>query len=413
MDLREATGCWGPPHPSSASSASAGESTALGTLRGSSDADVGAEDEDWPANPWQAQADAHVMQLRQADAGGIAFGIPLVLCSAGLQCQGPQQFQAAGSQTEDGMLLRMMNDLEGQVAYHEDLAAKRDQELLELRALSVHLEAEARLAAEAARRHAEVDALKQTSEALSSRNDFLTALVNRFEQKTMGLQRQIDNLNLAKAQAEMHADELRGELQAAVAEATEHMEARDSAQEHAEDLKIANSEVKEQLSECEEAAEGTAVVLRDLRREHNRKTQELARRQQLLERRNNQVSAESRHQDKPTSHPDAGSHPGPSGGAGQAEEAPEAKELRELKALNLQLIERLGQERSAHTKARDTSQEVSNENQTLSARIDSLSGQLYTLAGVNDALSDELSAANAACCAVMTGVDCDRLDCMS
>merc|ERR1719265_991935 len=59
------------------------------------------EEEEWAANPWQAQVDAHIMQLRQAGAvfpqvnasglsgPGIAFGVPPAMCGLPLQAATP------------------------------------------------------------------------------------------------------------------------------------------------------------------------------------------------------------------------------------------------------------------------------------------------------------------------------------
>merc|ERR1719316_1196628 len=65
------------------------------------------EEEEWAANPWQAQVDAHIMQLRQAGAvfpqvpaasstgnngfhgSGVAFGVPSAVCGVPLQASPP------------------------------------------------------------------------------------------------------------------------------------------------------------------------------------------------------------------------------------------------------------------------------------------------------------------------------------
>merc|ERR1712070_162082 len=81
-------------------------------------------EDEWAANPWQAQVDAHIMQLRQAGAvwpqvpgnnpagPRVAFGMPMATCGVSL---------------ED--LLQRNAHLEGQSAYLEERLAMREKEL--------------------------------------------------------------------------------------------------------------------------------------------------------------------------------------------------------------------------------------------------------------------------------------------
>lgn len=352
------------PSPPSSCSTSLAGSTALGGCSCSEGGAFGGgiEDDDWPANPWQAQAEAHLalqlqqaqvdahlaMQLKhqaeaQAQQGGGSSGgsgavnMPAVLCNIAQQGQpqlprpadAPAQAQERASCEQ--AWVHALHDLEGQVAFHEDRAARRDQELFELRACVRRLEMESNMGSEAVRQHAELEALRRAHGDLQSRNEFLVGIVSRFEGKTMSMERQIAQLTLARREAEGQATALlRGELQAAAAEASERLEAHEAAESRAaEELGAATAELFEQQ----------------------------------------QVSAEK--------------------------QALAARELRELKDLNVQLVERLGQERSAHAKTRESLQVFSNENETLSSRVERLNEQLFLLADLNDDLTRDVQAARA------------------
>lgn len=445
MALQEAS-CWEEPicHPSASSSAAAStapDTPAVGTSSCGHTAED--EEEEWPANPWQAQADAHMLQLRQAttqaDAGGLAFGIPAALCSVALQGQQQQQgpdwapplLQLRGSadaatQTGDEGSSRL-NDLEGQLAVQEDTLARRDQEIRNLRAQLGALGPQH--AADAARRRAEVEGLRQSKEELRRRNEFLTAIVSRFEGKTIGLQRQLDDMSAARREAEARAQGeeaaareaalLREACRAAEAEAGSRAEGLREAEALARELRAAHEEALASAAENREAAESAGVVIRDLKKEHNRKMQDVLRR---AERRRQDLGNDRRHVGQEASaqtlpHSEAQAAP-PTASCGGAEaqeskEISEPKELKELKDLNMQLVERLAQERSAHQKMQEGLEATSGERETLSSRVDQLSDQLIYLADLNDELREELGAATAACCATMTGVDADRLDAMS
>jgi len=415
VELDESAGWAAEPvcHPSASSSA--GASTAPCTVRSISDIGLLGDDaeEEWPANPWQAQADAHVMALRQVESpSASAFGIPSVLCNVALHGTGhpeaamqppPQvpglsreSFSDTSAQTGDE-LARRIGEMEGVIAQQEYTIDRRDQELRNLRLRVGEQGLQQRTAGELARQRAEVEGWRQSSDELKRRNEFLTAIMSRFERKTMGLERQLDEARTSRHEVVARAEEvearlaatelLREELQVAQAEATASLEDKRLSQARNEELSAENAEQVEQSIELREAAESAGVVVRDLKKQHNAKVQELLRKVQALESR--QQLQQQQQQQTPRGGPEGGS------AAVAAAEVARAKEFKELKELNVQLIERLGLERSAHTKSQERVKAISNENETLTSRVGMLSDQLIELSDLNDALHDELSAASA------------------
>mmetsp|Transcript_13407 Transcript_13407/g.37063 ORF Transcript_13407/g.37063 Transcript_13407/m.37063 type:complete len:527 (-) Transcript_13407:99-1679(-) len=470
------------------------------------------EEEEWAANPWQAQADAHMIHLQQAGAfaprvpgegtggflgvgSGMAFGAPAFLCSLAVPaqsaeelarqvrdlegqvavleetlasrqreleearfappprgarstcpsssgagpaveeierkneflsvlvarferktmaleeelavltlakrdaeaqvqagaCAGPPKLTTnSAAQTPEDLLARRAEELEDLAANLEELLAGRDAELAEARARLADAEAQARSARECGRASA---ALEAEVEQLRQRNGFLTGLVARFEQKTMDLEGRLAALTSARRAAAAHAEEATAELRAELREA----------QSVAAEGQEAVLAVRERLGEQREASEGAAVALRDLKRDHNRKIQEVLRHAQALERRNGELEAESWRleaaaQAAAASAAEAeaaaavavaqGPLPPPPKGAAAAA-AP--RELAELRELNAQLVRRLTEERAEHTRTRLCLVDASQDNELLSARLGRLTEQLCDLVELNDDLRQQLA----------------------
>lgn len=374
------------------------------------------EDEDhWPANPWQAQADAQLLQLQRSllqEVGGSPCGVlhrlhdlegQLAAAEAKIAAQsyelqearqeleltqrrrppGPGAEELAALQEKNEFLNALMSRFERKVMLLEEENAKLTVAAAHRRAAVLHVatqaedhalhEVEGQLAmveGHLRRKEHELqevkDSLKKEKrnwnsflsvakgrtpaqlvsevEHLQSRNGFLSELVSRFEDKTMVLERQ--------------SKELSEEMSACKA-------AKEAAQSTAaEELRL--SALRQQ--QLMEEAKGAALLLRDIKREHNKKVQELLR--QLAEARSKARKA-------------------------SAEECcpcpvKELTELKELKELNSQLVERLGKERSDHAETKARLDLAQREEETLQVRIKSLSAQLIQLAELNDDMEEQL-----------------------
>mmetsp|Transcript_58377 Transcript_58377/g.183240 ORF Transcript_58377/g.183240 Transcript_58377/m.183240 type:complete len:340 (+) Transcript_58377:1-1020(+) len=287
---------------------------------------------------------------------------------------------SAAQTTED--LVSRAEDLEDLAANLEELLAGRNRELTEVRAKL----ADAELQARASREGPDVAELEAEAEEMRSRNGFLAGLVARFEQKTMDLESQLGSLTAARREASATSAEaaaLRTELEAARAEAAERHQS----------LEVA----EETMRERQETLEGHALVIRDLKRDHNRKMQEVLRRAQGLESRGVELEAERRRLEREcreeAEQRRLEEERREAAIAAQPPVPPAAAaELAELRALNTQLVERLAGERAGHTQTRQNLQTASQDNEVLSARISRLSEQLFALASVNDDLEERLEA---------------------
>jgi len=400
-----------------------------GTGRSCSDLGRIDDEEDWPENPWQAHANAHVEKLRQVDRGDAAFGIPTLLCDLALKTSsGPRTATCAawndvaiqgrhvgnGDSCDEPFPSR--NELEGQIAVYEDALAKRDHEL---RKLQARLKIAEERGQGAAGSEAEAKAQRQANDELRRRNEFLDGIVSRFERKTMVLEQQVAKLSRRESELEARA-KAADRLQLELNESKSELEARRKAEEEAsarhDRLLSEQQRLLEKCAEHQQASEGAQIKLKEAKREHNRKVQELLHRVQVQEKR--QQNATERQTDRrPGS---ASSISCPQARMQAAKECqtdtllPESPELRELKELNVQLIERLAQERTAHAEMTGKLEAVHQESEAVNQRLSALTEQLCHMAELNDRLQEELDVANAACCAAATGkLNLEHLDSMS
>lgn len=382
------------------------------------------EDEDhWPANPWQAQADAQLLQLQRSllqEAGSSPCGIlhrlhelegQLAAAEAKIASQNYELQEArreldvalrkrpaatpaaeelaalqekndflqalmsrferkvmvleeenakltvaaarctkverseVGTQAEDDVL----HELEGQLALVEGNLRRKDHELKEVKD-SLRKEKRNWDSFLSAAKGRTPEKLMSEVESLESRNGFLSDLVGRFEDKTMVLERQMKSLATTEK-------ELRDELTACRKE-------QEKVKATADEELRANSAKQQQLME---EAKGAALLLRDVKRENNKKVQELLR--QLAEARSKARKASE---------------------TCCVPREPELKELKELKELNGQLVERLGKERFEHAETKTRLDLEHREKETLQLRVTSLSSQLIQLAELNDDLEERL-----------------------
>ncbi|CAE7039605.1 unnamed protein product, partial [Symbiodinium sp. CCMP2456] len=135
-------------------------------------------------------------------------------------------------------------------------------------------------------------------ESLQSRTGFLSDLVNRFEDKTMALEKELK---------EMREDRAVGAVRQKLAE--------DAARQSAEALQQSKEEV-----------ESVKLLLRDTKKEHNKRVQDLLKQIQLARGRRTDTKLKEEQE--------------------RLERLQD--ELRELKDLNGRLVERLGHERAEH-----------------------------------------------------------------
>lgn len=371
------------------------------------------EDEDhWPANPWQAQADAQLLHLQRSlqELGG-SCGVlhrlhdlegQLAAAEAKIAAQsyelqearqeleltqrrrppGPGAEELAALQEKNEFLNALMSRFEHKVMLLEEENAKltiaaahrcavvhaatqvEDQALHEVEGQLAMVEGHLR------RKEHELqevkDSLKKEKrnwnsflsvakgrtpaqlvsevETLQSRNGFLSDLVRRFEDKTMVLERQSKELSEEMSVCKKEKEEAQSTA--------------------AEELRL--SALRQQ--QLMEEAKGAALLLRDIKREHNKKVQELLR--QL---------AEARSKARKASPEECCPCP-----------VKELTELKELKELNSQLVERLGKERSDHAETKARLDLAQREEETLQLRIKSLSSQLIQLAELNDDMEEQL-----------------------
>lgn len=293
---------------------------------------------------------------------------------------------AVGSSAREGQLASRFRDLEGMVALMEDEAARREGELGELRQ-SLHLEEVAASSRSAGPRLAE---LEVEHAELRQKNGFLGGLVARFEEKTMGLQEKIDVLSAGqqdtdadRSRAAMHVEELRaaqGDLEMQRAE-------KAAVDQVVLELRVAQDEAEKRAEEHLESAESSSVVVRDLKREHNRESQDLLRRAQVLEKQKRDLEADRSRLEAEVE-------------AFRAEcsstSTSSLQDLQKQKDLNAQLLERLKNERARGNECEQANVLVAvvrQENESLNFRIDRLTQQLHTLVDKNDALEIENAAA--------------------
>merc|ERR1711966_559731 len=191
--------------------------------------------------------------------------------------------QETDGQKDAEVMVGRLNELEGQLLLLEDSVSRKDAELNDLKLRRAAEESE-RLALKKSQRlnqQALADA-----EKLRIENAFLSGVVSRFEKKTMGLERQLETLSEVKAQAEAKEKEAaarKEELQVVQAEAEMQQEREHAAALRTSALEQANAESIERLEEQQQAAESAALPLRDYKKEHNQKMQELLRRLQSVE----------------------------------------------------------------------------------------------------------------------------------
>lgn len=288
-------------------------------------------------------------------------------------------------------------ELEGSLALAEDAAARRVAELHEeLRALRVPQTPPAAASAvpggpePLAQEEEGTEAAAAEAEQLREQNGFLSSLVARFEEKTMDLEGRLAAASSAKELAEARARRAtlrRDEVQAAKGETSALREALQEAQARASQLQEAAMQAAELVDEQRQAAESAWVALRDSRRDHNQRTQELLRRTQVLEKQKRDLEVEKHQREL-----EAERQGLESAAATAATEAPpaHADELKELRALNAQFMERLAAERAEHTEAQRRVADAAVENTMLSERLEQLGCQLCTIADQNDRLEAEL-----------------------
>jgi len=247
-------------------------------------------------------------------------------------------------------------ELEGQIALLEESLAGKESEIQAL-----WEEQKLREASPSNKPRIPVELLDEV-QGLREKNSFFSDLVARFEEKTMFLEKQVKAVSRAeqdaRSQLKRHQEEqaIASEQLAAAREATE----------------CAHRQRAEQLGE---EAESAAVALREAKKEHNRKNQELLRQVQLLEASCRRKDLEAKTRLEEVSSEDS-------------------QELREQKELNAQLVEKLSRERVVHVETRRFQAALSSENEVLTARADRLSDQLYELSELNDMLEEQVKAAS-------------------
>eukprot|EP00929_Paragymnodinium_shiwhaense_P048863 TRINITY_DN24666_c0_g2_i1.p1 TRINITY_DN24666_c0_g2~~TRINITY_DN24666_c0_g2_i1.p1 ORF type:complete len:503 (-),score=146.77 TRINITY_DN24666_c0_g2_i1:122-1630(-) len=450
-------------------------------------------DEEWAANPWQAQADAHMMRLQQAGTllgpvgvVGLAVqqgaqslhcavpGLPPGVstgCTASCSPAGIPGLRHTPATCQGDAALRHVHNLEGQIVLLEEQAAKREKEVEELQAQLAMLEAPqspsasmleleemkrqnefltgvvarfekktmtleeqaaslrrqledhplTRRVAElegllavceeaAAKKDSELRALRSQQasqkpeellelrhkaakcEELSKKHEFLQGIITRFEHKSMDTEKRLKGLVAAQEAAEQKA-------QAASESSEAYRLQLDAARTEIARLQTANAQAEQRVQDAQEAAEGVTVALRDLKREHNRKSQDLLRKVQLLEKEKRELEAERKLPEAtPSAPPERQRRPSQPGESAAAEPDGEHKtEVAGLKKVNAQLLERIRQDRQDHAAAkasleaaRSEAEGAQRENSALIGRMESLSSQLFELACVNDELQDEV-----------------------
>lgn len=413
---------------------------------------IGKEDEElWPANPWQAQADAHVQYLHRSS---VLFQQPLAPAPAVCMPVTVQEAPGAGYAVvaarpphlpgaSEG-LRRRIAELEGQVAALEETSLSERSLLLEAESKLNHFPGHHQ---QQQRQQQQSRPLSRGSrsdgdelEALQRKNDFLSVLVSRFERKTMALEEELAALTVlgggeppatcsqnsqteAKPPEELEGQialledslaskdrrladleerlreeqllrrkteamvngrtpqQLAAEVEALQSRATflgdlvgRYEDKTISLERQLKTLGEAKKADEEKLQVClqhceqqqqveeqlREDAESATLTLRDAKKEHNRKVQELLRQVQQLE----------------------------SKGRRKLEE--ESQELKEVKDLNAQLVEKLCRERAEHAETRKSFDANNLECETLSSRIDGLRSQLVHLAEQNELLEAEI-----------------------
>mmetsp|Transcript_44333 Transcript_44333/g.77853 ORF Transcript_44333/g.77853 Transcript_44333/m.77853 type:complete len:544 (-) Transcript_44333:21-1652(-) len=286
---------------------------------------------------------------------------------------------------QDGELLVRINELEGQVALLDDVAAQKEGELREL-------EEQLRICRERREDARQQDSdLRAEVEGLKDRDVFLSGLVARFEEKTMKLECQVGELTAAKEEAESRTQQAtirQEELEAAQAEAAELRQEKQTAHSKTAELLEANASAEERIEEQRQAAESTALALRECKKDHNAKAQDLLRRMQMLEKQKRDLETENKRLELSL---ESATDTSVSASADEVQQVPVLAELQELKLLNAQLIEKLSKERAEHAQTRQTLQTVSYENETLTCRLHGVTEQLYDAVERNDRLQDELA----------------------
>jgi len=178
-------------------------------------------EEDWPENPWQAQANAQVLQLH----GGVpvALGLPALLC-CGLAVAGPHphaylatdlnmpsDMAAATWSVASGPAAAVaaaaaeqhVADLEGQIAALEETLVCKQRELDNATRVPLGNSGTCRRTQSSYQRSAEVS---EEIHELSRRNEFMRLLVARFERKTMILEEELASLTLSRREADSRAE---------------------------------------------------------------------------------------------------------------------------------------------------------------------------------------------------------------
>lgn len=351
------------------------------------------EDEDhWPANPWQAQADAQLLHLQRS------------LQELGGSC---------------GVLHRL-HDLEGQLAAAEAKIAAQSYELQE-----------ARQELELTQRRRPPGPGAEELAALQEKNEFLNALMSRFERKVMLLEEENAKLTIAAAHrcAVVHAatqveDQALHEVEGQLAMVEGHLRRKEHELQEVKDslkkekrnwnsfLSVAKGRTPAQLVSEVETLQSRNGFLSDLVRRFEDKTMVLERQskelseemsvckkekeeaqstaaeelrlsalrqQQLMEEELLRQLAEARSKARKASPEECCPCP-----------VKELTELKELKELNSQLVERLGKERSDHAETKARLDLAQREEETLQLRIKSLSSQLIQLAELNDDMEEQL-----------------------
>lgn len=304
--------------------------------------------------------------------------VSLTLAKRDYEVESPE-FAREGSR--HGSSSGRVNELEGQVALLDDIVAQKDGELKELRQQLRNCR-ECREDAEQ-----QDTGLRAEVQQLKERDAFLSGLVARFEEKTMKLEQQVSELASARHEAKICAEQAavqQEELRAARSEAAELREEKQAAHTRTAELLRANAAAAETIEEHRQAAESSALALRDCKKDHNAKAQDLLRRMQMLEKQKRDLESENKRLESAVDVPASAS-------TEEVPPTPVLEELRELKLLNAQLIERLGKERSEHAQSRQHMQSMSGENETLTCRLDCISEQLYESVVRNDSLQEELT----------------------
>jgi len=311
--------------------------------------------------------------------------------------------------------LRQLVELEGQVALLEDAIVGKDQELVDIRTSAATPAEDCR----AALSH-EVDCLSGRLHAVEQERDFFQGLVARYERKVMDMEAgefARVTADLARAEGELaekstdlekfktSASELNVEVAALRTELVEQQGSLTRAEFRVAELSQLHDASNAKAHEHQEQAQRVAVTLKEVRQQHNQKTQDLLRRLQTSEQRTAKAEDERRKWEEndfekaQVLEAEAAAEVEPKADPNVEAMQQMDKELQRLRKLNSDLLKKLQDERLEHVASRESLSKavrdhavLADERHTTEVRLRSLAEQLYTLVEENEALSSSASA---------------------